>query len=302
MSGRYVSRVLESNLPAYLSKTAEALATFADDDGYKIWPSVPYVAWLTKQSERTVQNHLAALRKLEILVEHRPATQHRPTEYRMDLTKLPTRPAFRLPEVQLVAPLDPSPGVQPPPRGATSDARGATAVAPDPSLDPKTVQTHTARATPEVQRVAPLDEPALPLIGETPAPRCAHPNRHAWCEGRIHVPRDLHFEFLDQLGTRPRETPAAKAGRLIAFYARTMQYLKGEVSIVDKYAFWKAAFAAWVRDAGERAAVQRQRAGVPQHEGIRGSVCTHEPQCETYRACIDRTIADGRAERERKSG
>jgi hypothetical protein len=304
MSGRYVSRVLESNLAAHLSKTAEAFATFADEDGCKIRPSVAYVAWLTKQSERTVQNHLAALRKMEILVERIPATQHRPAEYAMDLAKLPARPAFRLPEVQLAAPLDLPPEVQPAApltaRGATLDARGATAVAPDPSLDPKYVQTHTPRAreTPAVQPVAPLDDPSLPLVGPTPPPRCAHPHRHAWCAGRVHVPRDLHFEFLDKLGTQPGESPASKAGRLVAFYAWTMRHLSPEATIGDAYAFWKAAYTAWVGHTETRAAVQRRREGVP--SGLVS--CDHDPRCATWHACIDRTLADGRAARARQAG
>lgn len=290
MSGRYVSRVLESDLPAHLSKTAEALATFADDDGHKIKPSIAYVAWLTKQSERTVQNHMAALRKMEILVERIPATQRRPAVYWMDLAKLPRRPAFRLPEVQLVAPLDLPSGVQPvaplTARGATLAARGATAVAPDPSFDPKNVQTHTAcaRETPEVQPAAPLEAPTLPLIGQTPPPRCAHPNKHFWCEGRVHVPKDLHFEFFEKLGTLDGESPATKTGRLIAFYARTMQHLSPSATIGDSYAFWKGAYLAWVQHTREREIVER----------------TLNRERTTARTA--RIIAEGRAARERKSG
>jgi hypothetical protein len=282
MSGRYVSRVLESDLPPHLSKTAEALATFADEDGRRIKPSMPYLAWLTKQSVRTVQNHMAVLRRLEILVELSPATQHRPAHYRMVLENLPLRPPFRLPEVQLPAPLDGPPEVQPAaplaPRGATSASRGATAVAPDPSIDPY-VQTHTPRAR---------EAPALPLVGPVPPPRCPHPHAHAWCEGRVHVPRNLHFEFLDRLDTRPGESTAQKAGRLVAFYADAMRRLPATQAVPDPYLFWKAAYVAWVTAAAAVAAPIR---------ACRGQ---HDPPCARDYLCIERTIAEGRAARERR--
>lgn len=89
-------------------------------------------------------------------------------------------------------------------------------------------------------------EPELALLSELPPPKCTHSHAHAWCEGRVHVPRDLHFEFLDQLGTRPGESRTQKAGRLVAFYADEMARLPAEATIADRYAFWKTAFKAWV--------------------------------------------------------
>lgn len=71
------------------------------------------------------------------------------------------------------------------------------------------------------------------------------------------MPRDLHFEFLDDhLGTRPDESRTEKAGRLIAFYAATMAALPATQSVPagEAYTFWKAAFNAWV--AQERAPVR----------------------------------------------
>lgn len=267
MSGRYVSRVLESDLPAHLSKTAEACATFADDgDGSKVKPSMKYLAWLTKQGVRTVQRHMHELIAMEVLVELNAATQHRPAHYRMDLTKLPARPPFRLPEVQLVAALEPDSGVPHvtplDSQGCHLDRQGCQYVAPDPSMDPKNVHTPRARE-PEVPSVAPLSAD-LALVGPTPPPRCRHPHAHAWCEGRVHVPRDLHFELLDKLGTRPGESPAAKAGRLVAFYADTMHHLSPEASIGDAYAFWKAAYHAWVHTDQAPAVVRQQREVSPE--------------------------------------
>lgn len=159
----------------------------------------------------------------------------------------------------------------------------------DPDLVPEE-RTHTPRAregdhTSESQ----FETQILPLVGQTPPPRCAHPNTHAWCEGRVHVPKDLHFEFLDKLGTQPGESPAAKAGRLIAFYAATMRHLSPAATIGDSYAFWKAAYGAWVSHEGQRAATA---AAITQ-------------QTQTYErttAYIARVIAEGKAARERKSG
>lgn len=62
----------------------------------------------------------------------------------------------------------------------------------------------------------------------------------------MHVPRDLHFEFLDRLDTRPGESRGAKAGRLIAFYADTMARLPATTAVGDAYQFWKTAFGSWV--------------------------------------------------------
>lgn len=155
-------------------------------------------------------------------------------------------------------------------------------------MDPKNVHTPRAREG-DHKFESHHETQTLPLVGPTPLPRCAHPNKHAWCEGRVHVPRDLHFEFLDKLGTLPGESAAAKAGRLIAFYASTMRHLSPAATIGDSYAFWKAAYGAWVSHEGQRAATA---AAIAQ-------------QTQTYErttAYIARVIAEGKAERERKSG
>lgn len=103
------------------------------------------------------------------------------------------------------------------------------------------------------------------------------------------MPRDLHFEFLDKLGTLRNESPAAKAGRLIAFYAATMHHLPPEATIGDSYAFWKAAYAAWVSHEGQRAAVA-------------AAIAEQTQTYERTTAYIARVLAEGKAERERKSG
>jgi hypothetical protein len=114
-----------------------------------------------------------------------------------------------------------------------------------PPLQIRSEHTHTARD--------PQPAPgALPLLGRLSPPRCAHPNAHAWCDGRVHVPRILHFEFLDRLDTRPGESREAKATRLKQFYADTLAAIPAtQVIVEDDYRFWRKAFAAAFTPPGE---------------------------------------------------
>ena len=264
MSGPYVSRVLGSDLPMHLLKTAAALASFADENGERIQPSMPELARVTKQSVRTVQNHMAFFRDMEILVEADAATQHRPATYRMDLDKLPPPRFGRSPEVQLVAPLNlpevqpvaplESPEVQPvAPLAVPSTEYVRTSSSTDYiRTNEKITNTHTPRGREgridRIQQVVaapdePLEPGRLPLVGAVPPPRCAHPYAHAWCDGRVHVPKGLHFEFLDQLDTRPGESKEDKAGRLIAFYASVNAALPPDQPIGENpFKFWRTRF------------------------------------------------------------
>jgi hypothetical protein len=153
-------------------------------------------------------------------------------------------------------------------------------------------RTHTARARED----APTQPELAPLVGAVPPARCDHPHAHAWCAGRVHVPRDLHFEFLDKLGTRAGEPPSVKAGRLVAFYADTMAHLPPEADIGDSYAFWKAAYHAWVTN-GARRRGESRRVDIPC-----GSTCAHDPPCARRTDCIARTIREGRAARQQQTG
>jgi hypothetical protein len=91
MSGRLVTAVLESALKPALKPVAVALASVARDDGSRLFPSVAHVAWLLGRSLRPVQEHLAALRTLGVLVVVRPASPHRATLYRFNVWALPSR-------------------------------------------------------------------------------------------------------------------------------------------------------------------------------------------------------------------
>jgi len=111
------------------------------------------------------------------------------------------------------------------------------------------------------------------------------------------VPRDLHFEFLARLDTRPGESPIAKAGRLVAFYAAAMGELPATEAVGDPYKFWKAAFAAWVASEGPTRDTRTHDTGGPRLTGreiqeadlIRTRAyggCPHDPRCEDRRDCV----------------
>jgi len=165
-----------------------------------------------------------------------------------------------------------------------------------PDLDQERTYTHTPRARED----APPD-PELALLGQPPPPRCAHPHRHAWCEGRIHVPRDLHFELLDRLGAKPGETRSEKAGRLIAFYAADQATLPATTSVPDAYAYWKAQFGAWVEPATATAPRERPFTAreIDEAKRLRTNVyngCPHDPRCtDGYGACVGRIAQHLRA-------
>jgi hypothetical protein len=109
MSGRLVSCVFESRLPHRLKSLAAVLATFGHDDGTSIRPSVDRVARLWGRSKRRALAALADLQALGVLVVVRPHAPHRPTEYRLDLTRLAAlpRPPAAQARHQLVLPLFP---------------------------------------------------------------------------------------------------------------------------------------------------------------------------------------------------
>jgi len=254
MSGRYVSCVLESGLPPDLKFTAVVFASFADEDGYRIWPSMGEVAHLRGITERAVQYHAKELRAMEILELVKPATQWFSAQYRMRLDKLPQRPAYDPPERQryLLGPPGESPGEKysgvkspSPPPGVKYSAPGVKPTSPDPSLDPS--RTHTNARAREASADSEV-KPAAPLTGESPLvtlPLIVAPARdpdhdaHAWC-GRLCVPKFLHKQFKHALGGPVTKKPE----RLRAFYADTIAAIPGTADIGDRPVdFWRAAFA-----------------------------------------------------------
>lgn len=129
-----------------------ALADWADDSGQSVRPSVALLAWKTDFSERAIQSWLKKFRTSKALIVVRKASQHRPTEYRLDLSVLPKKTPYIQSRGAEIAPLVSAesekirgeesaplnnPEVQTDPsRGAESDVRGEAAAAPNPSVEP----------------------------------------------------------------------------------------------------------------------------------------------------------------------
>jgi hypothetical protein len=89
MSGRLVSAVFASALPAWLKPYAAAYATFAADDGSRVFPGVQKIARMVGRSRRQVYTATAVLRAPGILQIENPHGPHRPTRYRFVESALP---------------------------------------------------------------------------------------------------------------------------------------------------------------------------------------------------------------------
>jgi len=89
MSGRLVSTVLESALPAWLKPYAVAFASFAADDGSRVYPSVARIARLVGRSERQTKRAVADLRRRRILTVVTPSTHYAATRYMFHAEQLP---------------------------------------------------------------------------------------------------------------------------------------------------------------------------------------------------------------------
>lgn len=70
--------------------TALVLAEHGDPDGTSIYPSVATVARMTRQSERTVQNHIRDMLDIGWLILVKPGGgRGHPTEYRIPIERIP---------------------------------------------------------------------------------------------------------------------------------------------------------------------------------------------------------------------
>lgn len=93
MSLQVITDVWRVKAPPHVAFVLVALADFADDDGGSIFPSVATIAWKTNYSPRQVQRTLSELRDKGVLIGERPAYGVQPPLYRLDLSKLPQKPA-----------------------------------------------------------------------------------------------------------------------------------------------------------------------------------------------------------------
>ena len=157
MSGRLVTAIFASALPARLKPYAAACASFAADDGTRIFPTVGTLARMLGKSERSTQRALTALREAGVLVVETEATRYRPTRYRLDVAALPhpsdptqillfpqAAPSKSGAKTRTVASFPQFP------QGSTAMGDvgvtpGVTWVSPDPSGDPSRTNQRTAR-------------------------------------------------------------------------------------------------------------------------------------------------------------
>jgi hypothetical protein len=89
MSGRLVSIVFESGLPAWLKPYAAACASFANDDGTQVYPSVVRIARMVGRCERATQTAMQELRRRGVLLIVTAPGRHRATGYRFNAHALP---------------------------------------------------------------------------------------------------------------------------------------------------------------------------------------------------------------------
>jgi len=89
VSGRLVSAVFDSALPGWLKPYGAALASFADDEGFRVYPSIKRIARMVVRSERQAQRAVTELRRLHILEVLAPSGRATATRYRFHAERLP---------------------------------------------------------------------------------------------------------------------------------------------------------------------------------------------------------------------
>lgn len=89
MSGRLVSAVLESALPSWLKPYAVAFASFAKDDGTRIYPSVATIGRMVGRSQRAARAATSELRRRRVLEVLEVSGPYRATRYRLNAAALP---------------------------------------------------------------------------------------------------------------------------------------------------------------------------------------------------------------------
>ena len=125
------------NIPDHEFRVLNQLADYADEEGGSIFPSVKMVAQNTHKGRRTVQRIIGTLREKGFLVLVREAHQHYAREYRIDLLAIDLFKTEQAARGAMDDTSEPDPGVPPVASGVPLvTSRGATAMAPKPSLQP----------------------------------------------------------------------------------------------------------------------------------------------------------------------
>ena len=174
MSLKVMAAVWQSALPSDEKFVAVSLADWADDTGYRIYPSQDYIAWKVGKTSRAVRDTLKKLQERGVLVQvgrHYSQTGgHGGTvEYRLDTEALPKRVEWVAPSRAAETSYRPHPEVSDTPVGSSRSPVGSfeqpgrkpTSYDPlsDPPDDPPTdplVITQRAK-----KRVTVVDEPFI---------------------------------------------------------------------------------------------------------------------------------------------
>jgi len=82
MSGRLVSIVFDSALPAWLKPYAAACASFAAEDGTRVYPTIARVAKMVGRCERATHTAVAELRRRGVLEQLAPSGRAKATRYK----------------------------------------------------------------------------------------------------------------------------------------------------------------------------------------------------------------------------
>jgi hypothetical protein len=167
--------------------TALAYADHAHDDGNGVRPSISHMAKKTRQSERTIQMHVATMRRTTWLltVRHADGGRGRVTEYRVNPGWIANpagfAPFFRSPETV-------QPDVK---KGATGSAKGCKAFAPQPS-GTITEPTTTGASRPKAHGVVVDEAIRLPNVFDGEAQQSVVQLLRA-------CPRDQRQDVLDEI-------------------------------------------------------------------------------------------------------
>lgn len=142
MSGKQSGLVWDHVITGNKRLVLLALAEAAEHDGTRCYPSIGRLAWMTGLGRRTVQRAIDYLSSPEVgvLVRVRDEQPRRPTEWRLEVQRLPRKAPFRRGDRgervgAKVTPWNDRPEGVPSatPQGANGDVVGASLVAPDPS-------------------------------------------------------------------------------------------------------------------------------------------------------------------------
>lgn len=224
--------------------TALAYADHAHDDGTGIRPSVAYMARKTRQSERTIQMHLASMRLSGWLltVRHAFGGRGRATEYRVNPAWI-ANPADFAPFPKATQRVQPNAG-----KGAIDSTKGCKAFAPQP---PRNISepTTTLVAGKELAVVVGHDELIWPACLLDGGERISAEKLLRSCP-----PLDRQ-DVLDEL-----------AGQVEGGHVRDrINYLRGLVKSAKAGLFSPAAALKWRRKRESEAAVVKKRVDDDQH-------------------------------------